>query len=79
MTTSVYLVPLHANEVTFQVLHHLLKHVYVILCQRNMPRLRVRETNRGLIQTDGHERVFLDIGLSVRNIIFRDVATSHLP
>ncbi len=65
--------------VTFYVLHHILKHVYVILHQKNMPRVRVRNTDRGLIEPDVHERAFLDIGLSVRNISRRAAATSHLP
>ncbi len=79
VTTRVSFVPLQANVVTFCVLHHFLKHVYVLLYQKNMPRVRVRETDRGLIQPDVHERAFLDIGLSVRNISLRAVATSHLP
>uniref|UniRef100_A0A8C2BSS0 HTH psq-type domain-containing protein n=1 Tax=Cyprinus carpio TaxID=7962 RepID=A0A8C2BSS0_CYPCA len=40
-----------------------------------MPRVRVRKTDRGLIQTDIYERVFLDI--SVRNIGLRAAAKSH--
>ncbi len=40
-----------------------------------MPRVRVRKTDRGLIQTDIYERAFLDI--SVRNISLRAAAESH--
>ncbi len=79
VTTRVSFVLLQANVVTFCVLHHLLKHVYVLLYQKNMPRVRVRETDRGLIQPDVHERAFLDIGLSVRNVSLRAAAMSHLP
>lgn len=66
---------LAANVVNFWVLQHLLKHVYVILYQQNMPRVRVRKTDRGLIQPDIYERAFLDI--SVRNISLRAAAKSH--
>uniref|UniRef100_A0A8C1RZJ0 HTH CENPB-type domain-containing protein n=1 Tax=Cyprinus carpio TaxID=7962 RepID=A0A8C1RZJ0_CYPCA len=40
-----------------------------------MPRVRVRKTDRGLIQPDIYERAFLDI--SVRNISLRAAAKSH--
>ncbi len=40
-----------------------------------MPRVRVRKTDRGLIQPDIYERAFLDI--SVRNISLRAAAESH--
>ncbi len=49
VTRSVYFVLVNANVVTFCVLHHLLKHVYVILYKKNMPRVRVRKIERGLV------------------------------
>lgn len=46
--------------------------MFVILYQQNMPRVRARKTERGLVQLEVYERAFLDI--SVRKISLRAYA-----